>query len=535
MTAWISEHRFAWGALLLFVVAFSIFVFVSNAKTFADPDSFYHIKIAEDISQGKIVKNFTWLPFTTLAEHYTDQHFLYHVFLAPFVKYLGPFTGGKLATTLIASTLIVVFAIVLRGMKISYPLLWAFLLITIFPFVFRINLVKAPGFSLLILFIGLLCAWKRWYVPLAIVSFIYAWSYGGFIILTFFVIWLSVLRFGVRLVSERMWLKREGKTIQISWWQLIKRLAAQPDMFVVYAAVIGTALGVVVSPFFPQNLGYLNDQLIQIGIINYHNIISVGNEWYPESLIELVTSTILLTLLAIGAIVWSSINLKRITLRTFFLFTLFVFSLIFTLKSRRYVEYYVPLGMAFVASAYSDILLHVELKNVWKKIINGRSMRTTIFIYAFIIYVIVGVCIVIPKDLLTTRATLATGFYYLQTHDAAIWLKNNTPKNAIVVHSDWDEFPYLFLWDDHNRFICGLDPTFLYRQNPDVYWAWVHLSRGETKDNITEVVTETLQSQYVLVEKDHEAMMKNMKNAKDFSVVYDDDQATIFQYQDSIL
>ncbi|MFA5031130.1 MAG: hypothetical protein WC495_06115 [Patescibacteria group bacterium] len=531
MPSWISEHRFAWGALLLFVVSFALFVYVSNSPTFADPDSFYHIKIAQDISQGKIIQNFTWLPFTTLAEHYTDQHFLYHVFLAPFVKYLGPFTGGKLATVLIASTLIVVFAWVMKKMEMTYPLLWGFLLMTISPFVFRINLVKAPGFSILILFIGLLCAWKRWYVPLAIVSFLYAWSYGGFILLTCFVIWLSVLRLGTRWMSERLWLSQAHKRVRISWGEFLKKLFTRPDMYVIYAALIGTVLGVVVSPFFPQNLGYLNDQLIQIGIINYRNIIDVGNEWYPQPLIELVSNTILLTLLAIGAIVWSIIQLKKISLRTWFLFTLFVLMLIFTLKSKRYVEYYVPLGMAFVASAYSDILSRIHLRQLWDKVFRGLSMRTTILLYAFFIYVIIGICVVIPRDMVIVRASLAGGFPYLQTHNAAIWLRDNTPEGAIVVHSDWDEMPYLFFWDDHNRFICGLDPTFLYRQDKDRYWAWVHLSRGETKDNITEVVTRTLESNYVLVEKDHQAFLNNMRNENSFSVVYEDDEAVIFQYQ----
>ncbi|PIS41116.1 MAG: hypothetical protein COT25_04780 [Candidatus Kerfeldbacteria bacterium CG08_land_8_20_14_0_20_42_7] len=531
MLAWILEHRFAWGALLLFVVAFSLFVFLSNSSTFADPDSFYHIKLAENIAQGSITKEFRWLPFTTLAEHYTDQHFLYHVFLAPFVKYLGPFTGAKLATTLTASLLIVVFAYVMRNMGMKYPLLWGFLLLTILPFVFRINLAKAPGFSLLILFIGLLCAWKRWHVPLAIVSFVYAWSYGGFILLTFFVIWLSVLRLGTRWVSERMWLARANKRVHISWGIFFKRLFTQPDMYVVYAAILGTVLGVVVSPFFPQNLGYLNDQLIQIGIINYRNIIDVGNEWYPQQLIQLVANTILLTLLAVGAIVWGAIHLKRMTVRTWFLFSLFVFSLLFSLKSQRYVEYYVPLGIAFVASAYSDILTHTNLRKVFSKIFSGRSMRVTISLYAFVIYVIIGVCVVIPRDLMAVRSGLATGFPYLKTRNAALWLKNNTPENSIVVHSDWDEFPYLFMWDDHNRFVCGLDPTFLYRQSPDVYWAWVHFSRGETTENIPEIVTKQLQSNHVLVEKDHEKLLDIMKDEKDFAEVYEDDEASIFEYQ----
>ncbi len=72
-------HVFWLMALLLFAVSFLFFVYLTSAPTFADPDSFYHVKIAEFITQGRDYRQFSWLPFTVLNDYYTDQHFLYHV------------------------------------------------------------------------------------------------------------------------------------------------------------------------------------------------------------------------------------------------------------------------------------------------------------------------------------------------------------------------------------------------------------------------------------------------------------------------
>jgi len=47
------------------------------------------------------------------------------------------------------------------------------------------------------------------------------------------------------------------------------------------------------------------------------------------------------------------------------------------------------------------------------------------------------------------------------------WLKENTVKDEIIIHSSWDEFPMLFYYNDYNQYMAGLDPTFFYKADQE--------------------------------------------------------------------
>ena len=97
------------GAFLL-VLVFLFLMFLGSSFKFPDPDTFYHAKMAEFLANGELVKDFPWQQFTFLKDSFTDQHFLYHLALAPFVKFL-PFPFSlKIASALFA-TLVALFLI----------------------------------------------------------------------------------------------------------------------------------------------------------------------------------------------------------------------------------------------------------------------------------------------------------------------------------------------------------------------------------------------------------------------------------------
>src|SRR3989338_1290856 len=79
------------------------------SRIFADPDSFYHAKMASLMLKQGVVKNFPWLVFTDLPQIYTDHHFLYHLLLIPFVWKINPLVGIKIATVLINTAFVVLF------------------------------------------------------------------------------------------------------------------------------------------------------------------------------------------------------------------------------------------------------------------------------------------------------------------------------------------------------------------------------------------------------------------------------------------
>jgi hypothetical protein len=58
----------------------------------------------------------------------------------------------------------------------------------------------------------------------------------------------------------------------------------------------------------------------------------------------------------------------------------------------------------------------------------------------------------------------------------SLWLKNNTPENSVVFHTAWDAYPRLFYYNDHNYFLVGLDPSFLYLADKNLYYLWRNIS-----------------------------------------------------------
>ena len=129
--------------------------------TFADPDSFYHAKMAVLMLERGIIRDFPWLVYTSLPGGYTDHHFLYHVILIPFVKFFSPLIGIKVATVFINTTFILLFYGFLRKNKILRPFFFVFLLLSTAPFIFRIDLVKANGLSLVFVMLILIFIFQK--------------------------------------------------------------------------------------------------------------------------------------------------------------------------------------------------------------------------------------------------------------------------------------------------------------------------------------------------------------------------------------
>ena len=48
--------------------------------------------------------------------------------------------------------------------------------------------------------------------------------------------------------------------------------------------------------------------------------------------------------------------------------------------------------------------------------------------------------------------------------------------NQTVLNTHWEQYPFLYFWNWRSRYVTGIDPTFLYRNDAARYWLWRHLS-----------------------------------------------------------
>lgn len=513
--------------LVVFLLTFCFFLFLQAEPVFPDPDSFYHMKMAELISERGVVEEFPWLAFTGLTYYFTDQHFLYHVFLAPFVTFFDPVFGVKLATVVINAAFFTLCAAFL--IRFSVRWWWVFLVVLLVtnPFLFRINLVKAPGLSLILLCGGLWLLFSRRVRPLALLAFVYVWAYGGFVL-------LGVL--GVVYGAASAMLHWHRTTVIASVFRRITPRRPHGKGFVwtktvlpVVAIGAGLALGLLINPYFPKNLFFYWQQLVQIGIVNFQDVVNVGGEWHPYGFVELLANTVFVSIAVLLGLVTFFVARRRQSAESWALLLLTVFFFIITLKSRRYVELYVPFAVFFSAFALRD-----GVTKPFRELVSGLwgLLGRRVVLTALLAVYIFGVgLMVILRDERQLLRDLRSGFRSTELRAVSLWIAEHTPENSIVVHSDWDEFPILFAHNTHNRYIVGLDPTFMYQYDKLLYQRWADLTSGIRSEGAEQIITQDLQSSTVLVTKDHPAFDRIMAAQQAFVLSYEDDEAKVYQLQ----
>lgn len=510
-----AAHSWLVSGLLVFLVAFGVFLYLQASPTFADPDSFYHAKMALLIRDGHLTRTFPWLPFTTLGDHFTDQHFLYHVLLIPFVSVFPPLLGIKIATIFLAAGAITAVYWLLKRFGVPFAAFWALLLVTIHSFIFRMSLAKAPSLSIILLVAGiwLIVSHRTWWLMLW--GALYVWFYGAFLLL--------LVCAGAYVVGRiLMTVRTHGLRGVVS----LRFLRKEPSIRGALAVLGGIALGLVINPFFPNNLYYYWEQIYEIGIKNYRDVIGVGGEWYPTSVTSLITNNVFITIIVgIGGII--SIIFRKWTVREWMLFLLTIFFTALTLKSRRYVEYSIPVSLLFGVLALQPGLRAIP----WGDLKRWFRRRTTVQRFGLslvVVYFLIALPWIVVKEVGAAASELHGGRDATALAASSAWLKEHTPEGSVVVHSSWDEFPVLFYQNSHNAYIGGLDQTFLYLKDQERYWAWVDLTLGKRTDAAT-VVRGVFGSDTVLVVEGHDAMKRVVEDDPAFTEVYHDDEATLFQ------
>ncbi len=512
----LKDNWWIFAYLILLLVSFSYFIYLQSTPTLADPDSFYHAKSALRIADGHIDKTFPWLQSTILKDSYIDQHFLYHVFLIPFVKSMDPLLGTKLANIILSVALVIMFYWLMQKYKVKFAFWFTILLLITTPFIFRINLIKAPVFSILILLFALYFLFEYRYKWLFILSFLYVWAYGGFILILFFS--------GAYMIAGiyKDILKR-GRFRSIG---LI--IGHNRELRLFFSSLGGVLAGLVINPYFPQNLVFYWQQLVKIGIINQQSVIPVGNEWYPYNFFNLTGGTALMTIFLVGTLIFFVIYFKKLNKKSLALFLIFVLFFVFTLKSRRYVEYYVPFTILFIAF---NINLFLE-KISYRKISDYFFHFFYKFWYVVIIILLyfgIMVPLIAVKDIRQTHKDFANGISLNRFSKSANWLYYASQSGDIVFHSSWDEFPMLYYFNSSDYYIIGLDPTFAYAYDQEAYKKIVDITTGQQKENIYLDITSVFGAKYVFIENNHISMEKNIRQDGNFVKVYKDDEATIYK------
>ncbi len=496
--------------VILFVIALAVFTVLHLDQTLADPDSFYHVKATQLLIEQGAVKQFPWLTATNLQSNFVDHHLLYHLVLVPFVALFPPLLGIKVATVLLASLVVVAACALMRSLAVKGSFWYALFLLSINIFVFRLGLAKAQQLVLILLFLFIYLLFTRRYLALAVVSALYVWLYAG---------WpLALVLAGLFVGLNQVFAKQHKAWL----WFLSKRTSVLQQHFKLLLSVgIGLAAGIFFSPYFPGNIAFYVQQSFKIAVVNYQHVIGVGAEWYPYTLPDLVFQAIPFVGLVIVALVVFIASYQRQSLPSWYFLLLSFFFFALTLKSKRYAEYFVPLAVIFSGLSLSG---YYEFAKDYFKKVPARWWQLLPLV------VMVVLLPVFYFDLSEVRKLYGQGFAFDTFAEPSVWLAGHSDPGDIVFHSDWDEFPMLWFHNDVNYYIVGLDPTFMYEYDRDLYQRWLAIVSGTERERLHETIGGLFGARYVFVNfNQNEQFDRNLSQNFFFERVFENEEAHIYE------
>lgn len=501
--------------------------FSTSAICCGDFDGYYHVKWAQTLWEGMKARvfppDFPWLPLTTLnPKSYVDHHLLFHIFQIPFVTVFDPRLGAKIASAFFGGLAVFSCYWLLVHYRVRYALVWLIALLACsVPFLFRMNMAKAPPLAIVYLIIAIHLFFKRKYWPLLPLGLIFTWSYDLFPLLVMAaVFWVVTIA-----IAEH----------RFEW---------RPVVYV----LVGCAAGLVINPYFPENLQLLVEHMkIKLTVSEFST--QVGGEWYPYDAWEFLGNSALacIAMLA-GYIAFEPSERRRSHYPIFFL----LFStalLIMNARWKRMSEYWPPFAILFAGfslkpwlDGYRPYLSRLpadvieELKPFFDREganppqAKDADMRGVVRAVA-VFSVALALCVVLFFSLRATVLDIEQSEPHDYYRAGAEWMKANIPPGQIIFNTDWDDFPRLFYYDPNHYYVSGLDPSYLFEKDPALSRLYDRITLGQ-EENPGPLIRDRFGARYVFSDNNRHDFFEHTRLSGWFDIVYEDAECTIMYIRD---
>ena len=108
----------------------------------------------------------------------------------------------------------------------------------------------------------------------------------------------------------------------------------------------------------------------------------------------------------------------------------------------------------------------------------------------------------------------------------------NIPAGERIFNCNWDKFPKLFFLDQKHSYVYGLDPNYLYSQNPDLYKLLQDITNAKTED-AGPIIREKFGARFIFADaKENDDMIAKGLDSGWMEIVYEDDEARILKIRD---
>jgi len=237
----------------------------------------------------------------------------------------------------------------------------------------------------------------------------------------------------------------------------------------------------------------------------------VGAEWYPLPLTEWFGWSGLLAILC-GLAVLVSRHRREIGRERLVSVLVAVLFLALLWRSARFVEYLVPftaIALAQMAHLPLDERLHRALPR-WRRCAGA----------ALLAWLAASSTIAVAKLRGRPPATQFAG--------GARWIAERTPPEALVFNTGWDDFPLLYFHNTRNRYVIGLDPTYLAERDPDLYRRWEAIGNGQTARPAA-AIRDRFGASIAFTDQNHSAFIEAMKNDPLATKAYEDQECIVYR------
>ena len=432
-------------SLVFLLVAGAIHSYIPHPL---DADTAYHAAVGRLISTHGILHAFPWTPFSWLSTHYADKELLFHLLFVPLSGIYWE-TAARIVGTLTGTAALLSIFFVLRSERVAAAGIWTLVpLAASYDFLYRFALVRPHLLSIALSFIVLWAATRGRLKILAIAAAIYPFAYVAWQLPLILVCIAETARL---LASERMRWKPAA------------------------AALAGMMAGVLIHPNTANLLQLAWIQIVKVLMGNAwgaRKIFDLGTEFLPPSAEAWSNGLLLCLIMIVVALVLSWRNRRNNPVPLAYALTALAFG-IMTVKTVRFVEYFVPFSVAACALGVQPLR-----KRYLPHAVLAVSLLYTVSLNAMYL-----------REMGRRLEDMNPG--------SAAFLQDHIPSGAQVFSPDWLFTGTLMLALPDRRFIVALDPSFFYEQNPDLYLLWFDMTRNDVPDT-ARIIRNRFNSQYVI-------------------------------------
>lgn len=510
--------------------------FRTEAICCGDWDGYYHIRwsslLWESLSSGNWLPEFKWLPLTVLnPAHYNDHHFLFHLAQIPFLWFFEPVMAAKVAAVVFGTLAVFSVYWLLYHYKVDYLLVWfAAILTCANMFYYRMNMAKAPPLTIILSVAGIYFLFERKYIWLLPLMFAFVWTYSLFPLL-----WFAAI----------IW------TIIIAWNE--RRFEWRPFVY----TTAGMVAGNIINPYFPANLYLFWEHAYTKIKVGSDFAVAVGGEWYPYTGMELLTHfPVAMLAMLLGYIFFMPKGGKLPEKATFFLmFVSILFAAQF--RSKRFAEYFPPFAVLFLAFSlqafrrsqeielpedfkrdiepFLDVKRPSGVRDTWSAVREASVWTIGIVLAIYFLVNIAGFHRfgIDQEGLAETIGGNEANDRYQRAMQWATGVdangQENIPAGERIFNANWDDFPKLFFYNQKHSYVYGLDPNYLYSQNPDLYKLLLDITSGKT-DEAGPLIREKFGANWVFTDgKENDEMVAKLLASGWAEIAYEDDEARILK------